>query len=528
MLVQRLAILAAVFGCELAATTILLDAESLPSAGLPGLIRLIGPLTLRVIVGFVALFLAVAFLKSGAALRAISGEAALCPLRPSFLAAHVGMMAAFGLCSATLFGGRAGNGIAVAWLAAGTAGVVLGAYAFLPGRLWRALLARTDYAWAYAAVAVALAASAEQAGRALWPPAAALTFRLVRIILQPFVTVILADPVSMAIQTTRFRVFISPECSGLEGAGLMLAFGATLLWVLRDECRFPQSFILLPGGIVLLFLLNAVRIAGLVMIGDAGARQIAAGGFHSQAGWIAFNSVALGLAAALRSVPWFTVRSAAVQTKEKFTDNPTAAYLMPFLAILASGMLSRAVTGTFEWAYPVRFAAAVIAIWVFRRAYRSLDWRFGWLSMGAGLVVFGMWVVLDRVGKGSSTGVPVVLAAASPWLRLAWITVRVLAATLTVPVAEELAFRGYVLRRLVAADFEQVPWNARHWVALAVSSIAFGALHSGRWLAGGVAGVAYGLTQWAGGRLGDAVAAHATTNALLACYVLYFDQWQFW
>lgn len=30
------------------------------------------------------------------------------------------------------------------------------------------------------------------------------------------------------------------------------------------------------------------------------------------------------------------------------------------------------------------------------------------------------------------------------------------------------------------------------------------------------------------GRIGDAVLAHATTNALLAAYVLVFHQWQLW
>ena len=85
----------------------------------------------------------------------------------------------------------------------------------------------------------------------------------------------MADPAAMRIQTTHFRIIIAPECSGLEGAGLMLAFGITLLWLFRDECRFPQCLVLLPGGIVLLFLLNTVRIAALVLIGDAGARQIA-------------------------------------------------------------------------------------------------------------------------------------------------------------------------------------------------------------------------------------------------------------
>ena len=120
--------------------------------------------------------------------------------------------------------------------------------------------------------------------------------------------VIAADPVAMFIRTQHFRVFIAPECSGLEGVGLMLAFGITLLWLFREECRFPQSLILLPAGVVLLFLLNSVRIAALVLIGNAGARQIAVGGFHSQAGWMLFNSVALGFAVAARSLPWFSTR----------------------------------------------------------------------------------------------------------------------------------------------------------------------------------------------------------------------------
>ena len=62
-----------------------------------------------------------------------------------------------------------------------------------------------------------------------------------------------------------------------------------------------------------------------------------------------------------------------------------------------------------------------------------------------------------------------------------------MAAILTVPVAEELAYRGYSLRRL-----------------------AFGALAM--------------KTE----KLGEAIAAHGTTNALLAIYVLMFDQWRLW
>ena len=110
----------------------------------------------------------------------------------------------------------------------------------------------------------------------------------------------------MHLGTSKFAVEIAPECSGYEGAGLILAFGVVWLWFFRDECRFPRALLLIPAGVVLMYLLNAVRITGLILIGDAGATRIALGGFHSQAGWIAFNAVALAFSLAARRLPWLT------------------------------------------------------------------------------------------------------------------------------------------------------------------------------------------------------------------------------
>ena len=64
-------------------------------------------------------------------------------------------------------------------------------------------------------------------------------------------------------------------------------------------------------------------------------------------------------------------------------------------------------------------------------------------------------------------------------------------------------------------------------VAVVLSSAAFGALH-GRWLAGMLAGALYALAYYRRGRLGDAVLAHATTNALIAAYVLATGTWSLW
>src|SRR5262249_4000788 len=79
--------------------------------------------------------------------------------------------------------------------------------------------------------------------------------------------------------------------------------------------------------------------------------------------------------------------------------------------------------------------------------------------------------------------------------------------------------RAYLPRGRVAADFEEGPLRRFTWLSFLASSAAFGALH-GHWLAGTLAGMLYALAVYCRGRLADAVVAHATTNALLAAYVL--------
>jgi CAAX prenyl protease-like protein len=116
---------------------------------------------------------------------------------------------------------------------------------------------------------------------------------------------------------------------------------------------------------------------------------------------------------------------------------------------------------------------------------------------------------------------------APPW-RVLWVAIRVAAAVLTVPIAEELAFRGYLMRRIMAADFEAVRFRGVGVTALIVSAVAFGIGHGALWFPGVIAGLAYGFVLINTDRFGEAVAAHATTNALLAAYVLLWGQWQLW
>jgi CAAX prenyl protease-like protein len=572
-LLFRILFLAILFTSELLVISTSLDGASLIAArGLAGVIRDWGPSILRAFVGVWVLFATFLWLKHRAALEGISRELEEVPIAWAPLGFHALAMAAFAGLSFELYAPKlylpavypsssyGVNVLAASWILAGSAGIVLGALTLLPWKYWRKLLVTGGLLWIYASMAILAAGVAGNFIRHLWLPASRVTFGLVRILLKPFVTGFFTNPGRMQLGTTRFHVIIAPECSGLEGAGLIFAFGVVWLLLFHRECRFPQSLVLIPAGVVVLFFLNAVRIAALVLIGDAGAQRIALGGFHSQAGWILFNAVAAGFCLTIRRVSWFTntalahtgftntgftgfaggasipgrfpteTPNAELATHSIAADNPTAAYLVPFLAILAGGMIATAASGGFEWLYVLRMVAAAAVLWVFRKRYATLTWSVSWVGVASGAVVFLVWIAFDRFfgGSGREHGVPAALLAAPPVLRTTWIALRALAAVTTVPLAEELAFRGYVMRRFMSADFELVSPQRVTWLALAASSVVFGLLHGGLWIAGIFAGLVFGLVWKWRGSMGDAIAAHASANALLAAYVLLYGQWHLW
>jgi exosortase E/protease (VPEID-CTERM system) len=189
---------------------------------------------------------------------------------------------------------------------------------------------------------------------------------------------------------------------------------------------------------------------------------------------------------------------------------------MPFVVVLAAGMASRAMTAGFEWTYPLRVVAALVVLWHYRKTYVALDWRVDWTGPAAGVLVAAIWILLDHSGP---------MANSAP---LAWIIARVAGAVITVPLAEELAFRGFLFRRLISADFETVPFVSFSWLALLASSVAFGLLHGERWIAGSIAGILFALAMNRRGRFANAVVAHAIANAAIAVDVLAFNRWGLW
>jgi len=332
------------------------------------------------------------------------------------------------------------------------------------------------------------------------------------------------------IHTEQYSVRIAPECSGYEGICLFLVFAGTWLAWFRKEYRFPAALILLPIGALISWSLNAVRIAGFVLIGYSGHGDVAAGGFHSRAGWIAFTLLALGFCTisprirGIGNLPRQSILRAA-----EISSDPIVLYLGPFLAIEAISMFSAGASGSFEWLYPLRVLAPAAVIWHYRKDYLALPWypTPSLLAAGAGFAACTLWII-SALRLPHDAGPWMHLDQVSFFWRFAWLFVRVIGGVLIAPLAEELAFRGFLMRRIQSTEFVSVDPGRCGWSVIAISSLAFGLMHGSRFIEGTAAGAVYGYIYSKTGKLGDAFLAHALTNLLLMAVVTGTGDWRYW
>lgn len=334
---------------------------------------------------------------------------------------------------------------------------------------------------------------------------------------------VVLDLATARIGTREFSAIAGSRCMGYEGVMLVSLVTAAVLWVDRHALRLPRALLLIPLAAAVSYLLNAVRIVALIEIGIRWP-EVALGGFHSVAGWYSVAAVSLGVVVAsqrLRRGGADAPRAPGVRAR-----NPAAFYLTPLLAIIATAMLAHVVASGFDALYPLRIAAAALPLWIYRGRLRGLGWRGSAWAVPVGAGTFVVWLALEPAPTAAS---PIVdgLAALPAGAAGAWVALRALGSIVTVPVAEELAFRGYVQRKLAAADFERVPLDRFTWLSFLGSSVLFGAMH-GRWLAGTLAGMIFAATLYRRGQLADPIVAHATANALIALTVVLTGRWSLW
>ena len=360
-------------------------------------------LGLRFLLMSVILTLITGVVKTRHNWKAVVDGASEQSISPLGAALNLGAFAAFAYLSLQVFNTHASAAqsetLILPCVFSGLLMIASTALVFVPLEMWRRFFRAARLAPVYGFGMSLTILGLSDISKSLWVPWMRLTYQVVAAGLHVIRGNVVADPANFTVGTSNFSVVIASGCSGYEGVALMLVFGSVWLWFFRREFRFPQAFLLLPVGAAAIWVLNCARIIALILIGDAGAPAVAAGGFHSEAGWISFVALAALVSVVSLRVPWIAVTEprSATDVPLPLRSNQTAAYLLPFLAILAAGMAARAASASFEWLYPMRVLAAGAMLWFFRRNYSGLNWRIGWQSAAAGGLVFAVWIAAAGV-----------------------------------------------------------------------------------------------------------------------------------
>ena len=178
--------------------------------------------------------------------------------------------------------------------------------------------------------------------------------------------------------------------------------------------------------------------------------------------------------------------------------------------------------------YAIR-AAATIAAGAFSlalcRPQVSFPFRTWAIGILVGILVCALWILLpvwpfpEPVAPDPSPYAPAVCG----WtLTLA----KLVGSAFVIAPVEEVFFRSFLYRWLIARDFSSVP-QSRFDLSAFLWMVLLFTLEHDRPVAAAITGALYGLLAIRFG-IGSAIAAHVTTNLLLGLHVIYHNAWQFW
>ncbi len=215
------------------------------------------------------------------------------------------------------------------------------------------------------------------------------------------------------------------------------------------------------------------------------------------------------------------------------TRHPAVPYVLPFAAFLALLGIQQVIPVP----QSLRFLLITAILFIFSRGAFGARPQNPLGSILLGVAVFAIWIAPDVLFPGwrahwlfsnSALGQPVSSMSADQKIDRGFLLFRVLTSVLTVPILEELFWRGWLMRWLIARDFERVPLGTYNTQAFWIVAILFATEHGSYWEVGLIAGAAYNWWIVRTRNLGDCILAHAVTNLCLAAYVVTRGQWQYW
>lgn len=203
-----------------------------------------------------------------------------------------------------------------------------------------------------------------------------------------------------------------------------------------------------------------------------------------------------------------------------------------------------------HWVYPLQTLVTGALLLLFRGRYTFAPVRGLWPAVLLGVVGIAWWCLPALTWQHlHATGV--VVPEWGGWLGLAerkdgfdpslfsehafWyvsaLAMRFIRMVIIVPFAEEIFWRGFLMRYVQAGDgmFQRMPFGRHSWRAFVITTVAFMLVHDRTdWLGALGFGSLMYLLAVRTKSLAACVVMHAVANLLLGIYVLETQQWGFW
>jgi len=213
------------------------------------------------------------------------------------------------------------------------------------------------------------------------------------------------------------------------------------------------------------------------------------------------------------------------------------AYILPMGIFLGITALGGFWEGGYPWIYVAKAILTAVALIVLWPAFTRIRWNHWWLGVIVGVVGIFQWVgmqlwlqkVLPNWFAPAENPFNPFATFESPVLLYGWICIRILSAAVVVPIMEELFWRDFGWRTILAPnDFKLAGIGEWGWPPFLIIAGMFATVHGNWWATSVVWAMMIGGLLVYTKSIGACIIAHGVTNLLLAVYVLVYRDWAFW